>query len=633
MQVLHLEDSPKDAELFGCILKEEWPGIGIQNVASRGEFESALEQGGFDLILSDYTMPSYDGLTALNLAHRRFPDTPFIFLSGSIGEDRAIDALNTGAADYVIKDRPNRLVSAIRQALAFAAEKKALRATEGRVREQAALLDKARDAIIAADLDHRITYWNASAERLYGWTAAEAAGRKLDELSLHSDPETFAAARKRIVEGGEWRGELRMRTKAGALMQVESTWSLVLDTGGRPQSILFIDTDVTEKRRLEAEILRTQRIQNIGMLAGGVAHDLNNALSPILMATELLRMECADPKQARLLDMIVGGAERGASMVKQILTFARGAEGKRGAVEINHLAKEMAGICRQTFPKKIQVHSETAPDIWTVIGDATQLHQVFLNLCVNARDAMPNGGELRLTAGNVHIDDAYARMSSPDAKPGPFVMVTVSDTGSGMSPEVRARIFDPFFTTKAADKGTGLGLSTVLNIVKGHGGFVTVQSAPKAGTVFKVYLPAKTGAPTAASAEEHPAPPPGAGELILVVDDEAAIRSIAANTLEMFGYQVLTAGDGAQAVVVCAQHREKLRLMITDMSMPVMDGPAAVQAVRSIAPDVKFIVTSGMDSDSRSKVATQGGAHAYMHKPYSADQLLQTVHDLLHKES
>jgi PAS domain S-box-containing protein len=393
-------------------------------------------------------------------------------------------------------------------------------------------------------------------------------------------------------------------------------------------AVLLIVHDLSDRKQLEAKFLRSQRAEAIGALANGIAHDLNNALAPILMATELLQSECADTRQRHLLDMIRSGAQRGADMVRQVLTFARGAGSDRGTVQVKHLLREMVDISGQTFPKTIQIETEIANDIWPLNGNPTQLHQVLLNLCVNARDAMPHGGTLTLSGENVLIDESNVRIS-PEAKAGPYVVLTAADTGIGMSHEVRVRIFDPFFTTKSADQGTGLGLSTVHSIVKAHGGFITVTSTLGIGSEFKVWLPADPTAPVSTAKGTRASPPLGHGEMILVVDDEAAILNIASQTLQMCGYEVITAADGSQAVALCAQHQKKLRVMLTDMAMPIMDGPAAIRVVRAIAPHVRIITASGMDTPSRAVAATQPGAYACLHKPYSADELLQKVHEVL----
>ena len=501
---------------------------------------------------------------------------------------------------------------------------------EAHVREQAELLNKARDAIVATDLEHRVTYWNASAERLYGWSAAEVLGRRVEDLGLGLTTERFNTAYAALLARGEWRGDYTLRTKSGELRHIEATWSLVFDAENRPRSVLSIDTDVTEKKKLEAEILRAQRIESIGMLASGVAHDLNNALSPILMAAELLAADCKDPQDARLLDMISAGAHRSADMVKQILTFARGSsDGQRSPVGVARLLREAGDLCRQTFPRNIEVRVAAAADLWPVAGDVTQLHQVLLNLCVNARDAMPDGGVLSLAAEN-RPPASGDGVPAGDALAGPSLLLTVSDTGTGMAPDVLARIFEPFFTTKAADKGTGLGLSTVRTIVNNHGGFLRVDSAPGKGTVFSIGLPAEPVAPAVAASVATPvAPPTGNGELVLVVDDEAAIRGITAQALETFGYRVLTAADGMQAVALCQQHRDELRLMVADLAMPVMDGVATVRAVHAVAPDVRIILASGAGASERADPAEGLTVHGRMTKPYRSDHLLALVHRVL----
>jgi signal transduction histidine kinase len=386
-----------------------------------------------------------------------------------------------------------------------------------------------------------------------------------------------------------------------------------------------------ERNQLAAEFLRSQRMEGLGSLAGGIAHDLNNALAPVLLSVEILKLTNTDPDKGRILDTIYDCARRGADMVKQIVTFARGSEGNQGIVQPAHLVQEMIEMTRHTFPKGIQIRTAVAPNIWMLLGNPTQLHQILLNLCVNARDAMPTGGILTLGADNLRLDATAAEMS-PDAKPGPYVILTVKDTGTGMTPEVRARLFEAFFTTKAPGKGTGLGLSTVHTIAKDHGGFLTVDSAVGQGTTFKVYLPAQPDTAPVVAVVARPALPKGNGELILVVDDEAVVRSIAAQTLEAYGYRVVTAYDGAQAVGVCAKHLADLQLLITDMAMPIMDGPATIRAVRTLLPRLKVMAASGSDVLSRSIALQELEVQGFLHKPYSADELIRTVHDVLQEK-
>src|ERR1043165_7241221 len=360
---------------------------------------------------------------------------------------------------------------------------------EEQIREQAALLDQAQDAILVRDLDHNILFWNKGAEKIYGWTAEEVVGRNATDVLFKDHSEPFDAARQAIIQNGEWQGEMHQPRRDGAEINVQSRWTLVRDDQGQPKSILVINTDITEKKRMESQFLRAQRMESIGTLAGGIAHDLNNVLSPILMAIDMLQLKTTDESSRKWLDVLRSNAERGGNMVRQVLSFARGVEGERVALQPKHLIKEIVKILRETLPKSIEINFTIPEDLWIISADATQIHQVLMNLCVNARDAMPEGGSISIRAENVSVDENYARMHI-EAKAGRFVVISVADTGPGMTQEIQSRIFEPFFTTKEMTKGTGLGLSTALTIVKSHGGFINVYSELHRGSQFSVYLPA-----------------------------------------------------------------------------------------------------------------------------------------------
>ncbi|MBI3932124.1 MAG: response regulator [Acidobacteria bacterium] len=503
----------------------------------------------------------------------------------------------------------------------------ALRASQERVREQAALLDKARDAILVGDLEGRIRFWNESAERIYGWPADEALGRNAGELFRSESPQARQAWAS-VLEHGEWIGELEKSCKDGRRIVAESRWTLVRDEAGRPRSVLTIDTDVTEKKQLQSQFLRVQRMESIGTLAGGIAHDLNNVLSPILMALEILRKKVVDERGLRLLATMETSARRGADMVRQILTFARGIEGERIVLQPRHLLRDVEKIAAETFPKTIRVRLDVAGDLWNVTGDATQIHQVLLNLSVNARDAMPDGGVLTLAAENVRLDETYSRMH-PDARPGPHVILTVADSGTGIPPGLLDKIFDPFFTTKEVGKGTGLGLSTSLAIVKSHGGFIHVYTEARRGSSFRVYLPATLSAERPGLPAALADLPRGRGEQILVVDDEASIREIARETLETYGYRVLTASDGAEAVAVYTQNAADVAAVLTDVRMPYMDGPATIRALVRVNPAVKVVVASGFDDGETARKDLAGTVRAFLQKPFTAESLLTTLRDVL----
>lgn len=498
---------------------------------------------------------------------------------------------------------------------------------EQKIREQAALLDVATDAIFVRDLEKNILFWNKGAERLYGWKAEEAIGKNANQLLYQ---ETFSQQLKEaqltLARTGEWQGELHQVTKDGKQVIVQSRWTLVRDEQEKPKSILVVNTDITEKKLLEAQFLRAQRLESIGTLASGIAHDLNNILAPILMTAQLLETQLHDQRSQRLLPILVTNAKRGAALVKQVLSFARGVEGTCTVLQIKHLVTEIRQIIKETFPKSIEVYTDIPPNLWTVSGDATQLHQVLMNLCVNARDAMLNGGTLKICAENLFIDEHYARMHL-EAKVGPYIVITVADTGTGISPEIVERIFEPFFTTKELGKGTGLGLSTVMGIIKSHGGFITVYSEMGRGTEFKVYLPAVE----AMEALEVPDAelPLGHGELVLVVDDEAAIREITKTSLETYNYKAITASDGIEAIALYAEHRDQISLVLTDMLMPSMDGATTIRTLQKINPDVKIIAVSGLASTDKQTAAISAGVKTFLSKPYTAKELLTTINRVL----
>ena len=490
-----------------------------------------------------------------------------------------------------------------------------------RIREQAELLNLAHDAIVVRDLDDRIEFWNRGAERLYGWTADEVRGKRICAL-IYQDEQAFLTAKDELLRTGEWRGELNHVCKDGRKIVVNSRWTLVRDEAGVPQSILAIYTDVTDQKKLEAQFLRSQRLESIGTLAAGVAHDLNNILAPILLVSPLLRGDLSPAEKEQFLSVVQASAERGAGVVKQMLTFARGADGERVLVQPMYLLEEVAKIAGQTFPKTITIQTEYPQDLGVVEGDPTQLQQVLLNLCVNARDAMPNGGTLRLTSENFEVDEHYASMI-PGASAGPHVMMKVSDDGVGIPRHVIDKIFDPFFTTKEVGKGTGLGLSTVIGIVKSYGGFINVYSEP-GHTSFKVFLPTRGAGLAAVDSRETAKLPDGRGQTILVVDDEPTVREAAQSLLRRCGYNVLEAEDGVTALAIFARNTE-IDLVLTDMVMPFMDGFTLIRTLRKLNPKTRILVSTGRDESCRSAEMAELGVDACLLKPYTRETLLVTL--------
>jgi two-component system cell cycle sensor histidine kinase/response regulator CckA len=497
-----------------------------------------------------------------------------------------------------------------------------------RLEEQASLLDKAQDAIMVTGLDRRVTYWNKSAERLYGWTAAEAVGRFVVELFYGEvEPPESVKAYDQVIRTGEWTGELQPLDKGGRRVIIESRWTLVRDTAGRPQSILSINTDVTERRELEQQFFRAQRMESIGTLAGGIAHDLNNVLTPIVLASEMMKAQVTDADGREMLDTISSSARRGAEMVRQVLSFARGMKGSRVEIDVKDLVAEVERIAHDTLPKRIDIQTRVEPGLPPLVGDPTQFHQVLVNLCVNARDAMPHGGRLTISAQRMHIDDD--RVVMPDVPPGTYVMLQVDDTGAGIAPEIIDKIFDPFFTTKDPGKGTGLGLSTSLSIVKGHGGHLRATSEPGRGARFRIYLPASVGAESESPVSESVPQVLGDGQTVLVVDDEPAILLMARRMLESAGYRVLVAADGAEAIATFRANAGSVAVVVMDMTMPVLDGVPTIQAISRIDPTVPIVAASGIGSNDRPARAASPQVKQFLQKPFTADMLLRALQQAL----
>ncbi|MHC0066628.1 hybrid sensor histidine kinase/response regulator [Nostoc sp. UIC 10890] len=501
--------------------------------------------------------------------------------------------------------------------------------------EQAALLDIVSDAIAVQDLSNKILLWNKSAEKLYGWKSKEAIGKQFDELLSIESLTQHLEICQTVLKNGFWQGELHKTSKSGKKLIVESRWTLIKDEYFQAKSILVVDTDITQKKQLEKQFFHAQRMESIGTLASGIAHDLNNVLSPILMSVHLLKAKSRDPQIHQMLSIIESNAKRGADLVKQVLSFARGIEGniqgqtatrQHIVLQVKHLILEMRQIISQTFPKSIAVYTKIQEELLPICADSTQLHQVLINLCLNARDAMLTGGTLTISAENVWIDETYASMHI-EATVGAYIIVKVADTGFGISKEILDRIFEPFFTTKELGKGTGLGLSTVMAIIKEHGGFITVSSCVGKGTEFKVYLPAVNQVPT--QSLEDIEFPIGSGECILVVDDEAAIQEITKTSLETYNYTAITASDGIEALAIYAQYKEKISAAIIDMMMSKMDGATTIRTLQSINPLLPIIAVSGIATSEQVPIDKTAEYTAFLPKPYTTQELLKTLNAVI----
>jgi PAS domain S-box-containing protein len=874
LSTLFLEDSLRDTELIASLLKESGYDLRMNRVDSLKEFTAMLRTHVYDVILSDFRLPGFDAFAALEIALAIRPDTPFICVSGTVGEETAIEIIKRGAVDYVTKDHLARLPIAINRARDEVRERRSRKQVEeklskserrfrqlfdeapvgyheldvqGRIVEvnqtelemlghsaadmlhhgawefiveeetsrraiaakiagtmqlggthertfrrsngttlnvlvndralrneagaivgirstlqditerkkaeqelrlMAQTVASAQDCISITDLKNRFLFVNEAFRKTYGYQAEELLGkdvamvrpplpatmtdrifqetlegewhgeimnrrkdesefpvelwtsivkddggvpvaivgvardittRKRAEEHLRRSEEQFRLIAENVADmiavvdlqgrriynspsyrntlgepealkgtdgfqevhpedrdrvravfhetvrtGVGQRMEYRLLGKDNAERNIESRGSVIRDHDGRVAQVIIVSRDVTEEKRLEAQFLRAQRMESIGTLAGGIAHDLNNVLAPIVMAIDVLRSKISDAGGQKILNTLETSAKRGSDIVRQVLAFGRGVKGDRNLVQLKHVVNEVVKIIEETFPKSIKIQIDTPRNLWTVSADPTQMHQVFLNILVNARDAMPRGGSLTVAATNVKLDEHYSRMHV-EAQPGQYVCIEIVDTGTGIPADIREKIFEPFFTTKEIGVGTGLGLSTTLAIVKSHGGFIELDSNMGAGTTFRIYIPA-TGPATGAGEENGQAElPRGNGELVLVIDDEAAIREITVETLEAYGYRALSARDGAEGVAVYAEHKQEIRAVITDIMMPIMDGTATVLALKRINPHVRIIAASGMIVRGEESPPSDSDVYAFLTKPYTAEVLLKTL--------
>lgn len=628
LRLLHLEDNPSDAELIRFQLLEVWPHCSIHRVDTREEFLSSLHHGAFDIILSDFSLPSFNGLEALSMAQQLDPALPFLFLSGTIGEENAVEALQRGAVDYVIKDRPARLISAIRRAMEQRREHRLRREAEQQLREQAEVLDKAQDAICVTDLHGRITYWNESAQHFFGLDRSAQTERHAHTLFGPVNESDVEIGLREVQARGAWMRDLQVPSMGGSLRHIVSRWTLVRDDHHQPKSILLINTDITEEKKLETQLLRSQRMDSIGTLAGGIAHDLNNVLSPILMSVNLLQMKLQDSDSLQLVDVLEKSALHGAALVRQVLAFARGADGEKAELHPELVMADVATLLGQTLPRAVHIRVDAPDDLWLILASGTQLSQVLMNLGVNARDAMSGGGTLTLQARNTGVDADLAR-AHPGSKPGPHVLITVKDTGTGISPELLDRIFDPFFTTKVPGKGTGLGLSTVLGIMKGHGGILQVQSELGVGTEFRLFFPAVVHQKESVGSSSHEEIPRGRGETVLIIDDEDSVRVVLRAVLEAHGYQVIEASDGATGLELFRQNLRRIQAVCTDVMMPGLQGPEVVRQLVALRADVRILMMSGVIEDGASFAEVPSRQIAFLSKPMTGPALLRTLRQML----
>ncbi|MDX2099153.1 MAG: response regulator [Leptolyngbyaceae cyanobacterium bins.59] len=640
--ILIVDDTPANLNVLFDFLRDS--GFKVLVAQSGKSALQKVEYAKPDLILLDILMPDMDGFETCQILKSQpsTQDTPIIFMTALSETVDKVKGLRLGAVDYITKPfQQEEVLARIQLHLKLRTLTRQVQnqntqleqqmqeriQVEKRLRQREAQLQLITDAlpvmISYIDRDHCYRFVNRGYEDWFQRPRAAIQNQHLRDLMGDALYQELLPNLNQAMEGHLVTFENAL-SREGHIHNFEITYIPHFD-GEEVRGIYVLIQDVTERKQLERQLLRSQRMESLGTLASGIAHDLNNVLTPILMSVQLLSMKYQDQQSQQWLELLESNTKRGADLIRQVMSFVRGIEGKHILLQPEYLIWEIKQMVEETFPKSIKISTYVAPNLWAVSGDSTQLHQVLMNLCVNGRDAMPKGGQLTLSAENLEIDAAFLQ-THPEARIGSYIQLSIADTGAGIPPEIIDRIFEPFFTTKEPGKGTGLGLSTVSGIVRSHGGFITVSSELNQGTQFNVFLPAI--APLKSHQLEEETLPIGHGETVLIVDDEAAIRSITQTSLEAHGYQTLTANDGVEAIALYMQHPKEIDLVIVDMMMPSMDGSLAIRALKAINPEVRIIAVSGLVASEVGSDVTDPNVLAFLPKPFTTKDLLTTLSEI-----
>ena len=630
LRVLLVEDSEDDAALLLRELKRAGYDVAHDRVFTAEAIEQSLAKHDWDLVISDHGMPAFSGTEALQIVRRLKPDVPFIFVSGSIGEDIAVAAMRAGAQDYVMKGNIRRLAPAIDRELRESEARRRERMTEEQLRSTGEMLRSVFSAsplaIIATDVNGLVKLWNPAAERLFGWTRDEVIGKENPVVPDHAR-ETIEA-RRELVRQGETITDLEARRarKDGSLVDVTVTVAATRDRDGLPDGVTVVYQDLTERKQLQAQFLQAQKMEAVGRLAGGVAHDFNNLLTVITSYAELLRADTKsdDPRDDDLAQ-IQRAADAATGLTRQLLSFSRQRVIEPRVVDLNEVVAGATKLATRLIGTTVQMITDLDPATGSVKADPGHIEQIVMNLAVNARDAMPRGGKLMISTRHVSASELNAEFV---AGVSGYAMVSVSDTGTGMDEATQQRMFEPFFTTKPLDKGTGLGLATVYGLVKQYEGFVRVKSAVGVGTMFEIYLPTAVEAVDASPAAKGKAGAKAAGT-VLLVEDEPAVRAVARRVLENVGYAVIEAPDSHTALRIAETRAGPINLLLTDVVMPEIGGLNLAASILSRRSTTRVLFVSGHAYEAEEMDGVRKSKHAYLKKPFAPDELVRAVQGAL----
>jgi two-component system cell cycle sensor histidine kinase/response regulator CckA len=636
LHILHLEDDPNDAALVRSALEAAGIACATTCVENREDFVAALDRGGVELILSDCALPAFDGMSALKVVHAKWPAIPLIFVSGTFGEELAVDSLKNGATDYVLKDHLARLAPAVRRAMQDVEERaenrrthEALQETEERLR---IIFSQSSLGIALVGADGRPILTNAALQKMLGYTAEELNGMAFQEFTHPDDCARDINNYSQLIQG-QLKGyqlEKRYIRKDGQVVWTSISVSVARDATGRADFAIKMVEDITERRNLEAKFIEAQKMEVIGQLASGVAHDFNNILAVIMGYTELtLQKLNSEPELTSYLEAIRSSAERASGLTRQLLIFSRKQTVQPVVLDLNEVVKDLDKMLRRLIDENIELVIVPGKKIGHIKADSGYIGQVMMNLVVNARDAMPNGGKLTIATDNATLDENFARKHH-GAVPGDYVAFSVSDTGMGMTEEIKARLFEAFFTTKPKGKGTGLGLATCQTIVQQTGGYIQVATELGKGTTFKIYFPLVDLPLDVAPRPCQAGPLPRGTETLLVVEDDPAVRHLARNVLEAQGYNVLSAANGQDGLHVARDHKgPPIGLVVTDVIMPLMGGKVMAEWLKTANSNLQILFTSGYTDEAVTRHGVLETGVQFLPKPYTPATLAHKVREML----
>ena len=636
LHILHLEDDPRDMALIQSTLKDEGIACTITCVEKRGDFVGALEHGGIDLVFSDFSLPAFDGLSALEIVRVRWPGLPVIMVSGSLGEERAIDSLKSGATDYVLKDRLGRLAPAVRRAMKEVEEQATNRRTKESLRETEQQLrivfSESPLGIALVGVDGRPLLTNAALQKMLGYTGEELSRMPFTEFTHPEDCAKDVDLYQQLIQGTRhsYQIEKRYLRKDGQVVFGRLSVNVAREPANHSNFAIGMVEDITDRRNLETQFIEAQKMDVIGQLASGVAHDFNNILAIVMGYNDLLAKELPpdSPFQGYSEEIRLASA-RAAQLTKQLLVFSRKQTVQPAILDLNVVVQDLDKMLRRLIGEHIEMAVVSGESIGHIKADSGYIGQVVMNLAINARDAMPDGGKLTIATNNVTLDVEH-ECGRKTVIPGNYVMLSVQDTGTGMNSNVKAHLFEAFFTTKPLGKGTGLGLATCRTIVEQCLGHISFSSEVGKGTIFRVYFPRVYQPLNVETSPVPTGPLPRGTETLLLVEDEPGVRQMACRVLENQGYEVLSAPNGQDALRVARDHRgNPIQLVVSDVIMPRMGGKAMAEWLKTAYPDLKILFTSGYTDGDIVESGVLAAGVVFLPKPYTPATLAYKVREML----